>query len=82
VVFDEGHSLRNPKAAMTKIAAGLSADRRWVVTGTPIGGEATDLEGQFMALQLAPFDTPGFFRSRVKKPFHKYQAQSVWGQTG
>lgn len=65
VVFDEGHTLKNASSSTTKAAVAISAPNRWVVTGTPIGGEVTDLQGQFAALQLWPFNVPSWFMDNV-----------------
>ncbi|KAG6918560.1 hypothetical protein DXG01_013650 [Tephrocybe rancida] len=36
IILDEGHTIRNPKTKMAKAVFGLNAQRRWVLTGTPI----------------------------------------------
>lgn len=36
IILDEGHTIRNPQTKMAKAVCGLNAQRRWVVTGTPI----------------------------------------------
>lgn len=36
IVLDEGHNIRNPKTKMTKAVCNLTAQRRWVLSGTPI----------------------------------------------
>ena len=36
VILDEGHTIRNPKTKVAKAVCGLEAERRWVVSGTPI----------------------------------------------
>lgn len=33
VVLDEGHTIRNPSAQMTKAIVALKAERKWVVSG-------------------------------------------------
>ena len=36
VVIDEGHQIRNPKTKAAVAVSALKAERRWVLTGTPI----------------------------------------------
>lgn len=36
VIIDEGHQIRNPKTKAAIAVSALTAERRWVLTGTPI----------------------------------------------
>ena len=36
VVIDEGHQIRNPATKAAIAVSALTAERRWVLTGTPI----------------------------------------------
>ena len=36
VVIDEGHQIRNPKTQAAVAVSAVTAERRWVLTGTPI----------------------------------------------
>ena len=36
VILDEGHSIRNPRTKMAMAVCMLTAERRWVLSGTPI----------------------------------------------
>uniref|UniRef100_A0A1A8EJ16 Helicase-like transcription factor n=1 Tax=Nothobranchius korthausae TaxID=1143690 RepID=A0A1A8EJ16_9TELE len=43
VVLDEGHVVRNPNAQMSKAVLELKAQRRWILSGTPIQNSVKDL---------------------------------------
>ena len=36
VIIDEGHQIRNPATKAAVAVSALTAERRWVLTGTPI----------------------------------------------
>jgi len=42
IILDEGHEIRNPKAKIFKTLCGMSAEVRWVVSGTPIFNSMRD----------------------------------------
>jgi len=44
VIFDEAHHLRNPKTRAHKAAAALSADHKWMLSGTPIQNSLADVK--------------------------------------
>lgn len=43
IVLDEGHQIRNPKTKINKIARMLSAQYRWILSGTPIQNSSNDM---------------------------------------
>ncbi|KAL1703202.1 SNF2 family N-terminal domain-containing protein [Schizophyllum commune] len=64
IVLDEGHSIRNPRAKMTQACCALEADRRWVLTGTPI-----DLGSLLSFLRICkPLDEEDFFKRLLLRP--------------
>ena len=68
VVLDEGHIIRNPSAQMSKAAHALNAERRWVVTGTPIQNSMKDLWSLICFLKLEPFTDRQWWRRSIERP--------------
>ncbi|DBA72541.1 TPA: hypothetical protein ACH3X2_010298 [Trebouxia sp. C0005] len=69
LVLDEAHTAKSPKAGFTKVCAELASDNRWCATGTPAGGDITDLFGQFCVLNLQPFTDRTFFSVFVRSAY-------------
>ncbi|KIK94979.1 hypothetical protein PAXRUDRAFT_141720 [Paxillus rubicundulus Ve08.2h10] len=64
IILDEGHNIRNPKTKMAKAVCKLPAERRWVLSGTPI-----DLGSVLTFLQICrPLDNEDFFKRLVLRP--------------
>ncbi|KAI0093185.1 SNF2 family N-terminal domain-containing protein [Irpex rosettiformis] len=69
IILDEGHTIRNPKTKMAKACYGLTAQRRWVLTGTPIINSPKDLGSLLSFLQICrPLDNEDFFKRMVLRP--------------
>ncbi|GAA5833205.1 hypothetical protein JCM9279_001454 [Rhodotorula babjevae] len=68
VVLDEGHLIKNPKAKMTRACTQLKAERRWILSGTPIVNAAADLGTMLQFLHVCkPLDEPEVWKQRVTK---------------
>ncbi|BGP40520.1 hypothetical protein JCM10449v2_004482 [Rhodotorula kratochvilovae] len=66
VVLDEGHLIKNPKAKMTRACMELKAERRWILSGTPIVNAIGDLGTMVQFLHLCkPLDEPNVWRQCV-----------------
>ncbi|GAA5925522.1 uncharacterized protein JCM15063_005048 [Sporobolomyces koalae] len=69
IVIDEGHLIKNPKAKMSRAAAELTAERRWILTGTPIVNAAADLGAMIHFLRICkPLDDPEVWKRYVPMP--------------
>lgn len=69
IVLDEGHSIRNPRAKMSQACCALEADRRWILTGTPIINSPRDLGSMMSFLRICkPLDEEDFFKRLLLRP--------------
>ncbi|KAG5635503.1 hypothetical protein H0H81_011022 [Sphagnurus paluster] len=69
IILDEGHTIRNPKTKMAKAVCGLNAQRRWVLTGTPIINSPRDLRSILTFLQICrPLDNEEFYKRLLLRP--------------
>eukprot|EP00298_Acanthocystis_sp_HF-20_P003415 c13773_g1_i1.p1 GENE.c13773_g1_i1~~c13773_g1_i1.p1 ORF type:complete len:584 (-),score=185.95 c13773_g1_i1:27-1541(-) len=62
IVLDEGHCIKNSSTVCARSCHALLADRRWVLTGTPVQNSVKDLFSIFCFLKLKPYDCPHEFR--------------------
>ncbi|XP_074517605.1 helicase-like transcription factor [Sebastes fasciatus] len=68
VVLDEGHIVRNPNAQMSKAVLDLKAQRRWILSGTPIQNSVKDLWMLLAFLRLKPFDVKEWWNRVIQRP--------------
>nr|XP_019963813.1 PREDICTED: helicase-like transcription factor [Paralichthys olivaceus] len=68
VVLDEGHIIRNPNAQMSKAVLDLKANRRWILSGTPIQNSVKDLWMLVAFLRLKPFDVREWWNRVIQRP--------------
>ncbi|KAI0305630.1 SNF2 family N-terminal domain-containing protein [Multifurca ochricompacta] len=69
IVLDEGHNIRNPRTKMAKSVYALNAQRRWVLTGTPIINSPQDLGSVLTFLRVCcPLDNPDFQTRLLLRP--------------
>ena len=60
IALDEMQELRSSTTAVAKMCEALSADARWMVSGTPLytSGSIDDLNGELNFLGVIPFCCP------------------------
>ncbi|KAJ7324798.1 hypothetical protein JRQ81_017818 [Phrynocephalus forsythii] len=68
VVLDEGHTVRNPSAQQTKAVLDLDAQRKWILTGTPIQNSLKDLWSLLSFLKLKPFTDREWWHRTIQRP--------------
>ncbi|WVZ87282.1 hypothetical protein U9M48_033943 [Paspalum notatum var. saurae] len=68
VVLDEAHTIKSHQTQMAKGCCGLSAERRWCLSGTPIQNKIEDLYSYFRFLKYEPYSSFSSFRSMLQNP--------------
>ncbi|PON47927.1 Cdk-activating kinase assembly factor [Parasponia andersonii] len=68
VILDDAHVIRNTKALPTRAVCQLKANRRWVVTGTPIQDGAFDLFSFMVFLRFEPFSNESYWQNHIQIP--------------
>ncbi|KAL1918032.1 uncharacterized protein VTP21DRAFT_3298 [Calcarisporiella thermophila] len=68
VVLDEGHLIKNHSTKTAQACTALSAERRIILTGTPIQNSLNDLYSMLKFLHFSPLDDRDFWRSCIWRP--------------
>uniref|UniRef100_A0A3B1IMI6 Helicase like transcription factor n=1 Tax=Astyanax mexicanus TaxID=7994 RepID=A0A3B1IMI6_ASTMX len=68
VVLDEGHIIRNPDALQSKAVLSLNAERRWILSGTPIQNSVKDVWMLMCFLRLKPFAVREWWMRVIQRP--------------
>lgn len=69
VVLDEGHTIKNRATKAAKACYNIRADRRWVLTGTPIINKLEDLFSLIKYLRVEPWNNFSFWKTFITVPF-------------
>ncbi|KAG8948964.1 hypothetical protein FRC04_009165 [Tulasnella sp. 424] len=78
IILDEGHNIRNPKTKTSQALCELEAERRWVVTGTPIINSPNDLGSLLKFLKVCtPLDQHEYFNRLLGRPLSKADPQAA-----
>ncbi|XP_033759478.1 helicase-like transcription factor [Pecten maximus] len=77
VVLDEGHAIRNPNAQQTKAICQLKAERKWILTGTPIQNSMKDLWSLVNFLQINPFTDRQWWRRTIERPLDQGEESAL-----
>ncbi|KAF9518097.1 hypothetical protein BS47DRAFT_1359131 [Hydnum rufescens UP504] len=78
IVLDEGHTIRNAKTKQHEALCNLKAERRWVVTGTPIINSPKDLGSLLNFLKVCkPLDELDYFNRALIRPLSKGDPSSA-----
>ncbi|OWF44406.1 Helicase-like transcription factor [Mizuhopecten yessoensis] len=77
IVLDEGHAIRNPNAQQTKAICQLKAERKWILTGTPIQNSMKDLWSLVNFLQINPFTDKQWWRRTIERPLDQGEESAL-----
>ncbi|GAP87495.1 putative DNA repair protein rad5 [Rosellinia necatrix] len=69
IILDEAHSIKNRQSKTAKACYELSAEHRWVLTGTPIVNRLEDLFSLVRFLRVEPWNNFSFWRTFITAPF-------------
>ncbi|KAI0127347.1 SNF2 superfamily RAD5 protein [Xylariales sp. AK1849] len=69
IIIDEGHTIKNRSSKTAKACYELSAEHRWVLTGTPIVNRLEDLFSLVRFLRVEPWNNFSFWRTFITVPF-------------
>lgn len=69
VILDEGHHIKNRGSKTARACYDISAEHRWVLTGTPIVNKLEDLFSLVRFLGVAPWNNFSFWKTFITVPF-------------
>ncbi|KAK4167631.1 DNA repair protein rad5 [Cladorrhinum sp. PSN259] len=69
VILDEAHSIKNRQSKTARACYEISAEHRWVLTGTPIVNRLEDLFSLVRFLRVEPWNNFSFWRTFITVPF-------------
>ncbi|WCJ33311.1 DNA/RNA helicase protein [Euphorbia peplus] len=77
VILDEAHNIKNVNAQQSRAVTNLKAERRWVVTGTPIQNGSSDLFSFMVFLRFEPFEAQNYWKILVQRPLAREDTKAV-----
>lgn len=69
IILDEAHNVKNRQSKTAKACYELSAEHRWVLTGTPVVNKLEDLFSLVRFLRVEPWNNFSFWRTFITVPF-------------
>lgn len=76
ILVDECHQWKD-NSSLASVVGTISATHRASITGTPIGSQLSDLQGQMRYLRLHPFHRTEFFKNALNDPYSEHNTESL-----
>lgn len=77
IVLDEGHVIKNRNTITAKACYDLRAQRRWILTGTPIVNRLEDLYSLVKFLKAEPWNNFSFWKTFITVPFQNKEVSQA-----
>ncbi|CAG8539788.1 2666_t:CDS:1 [Funneliformis caledonium] len=77
VILDEGHIIRTKSTKQSIAAYNLNAERRWILTGTPIMNELNDMYSLIKFLRIAPFNEIEWWNRVFNRPIKAGDTEAI-----
>ncbi|XP_059277502.1 putative SWI/SNF-related matrix-associated actin-dependent regulator of chromatin subfamily A member 3-like 1 [Lycium ferocissimum] len=77
VILDEAHVIKNVNAQQSRAVNNLKANRRWLVTGTPIQNNSFDLYSLMAFLRFEPLSIKAYWNSLIQRPLAQGDEKGV-----
>ncbi|OEJ84976.1 ATP-dependent helicase ULS1 [Hanseniaspora osmophila] len=68
IILDEGQQIKNKSSKVSKTCCTLLAKYRWILTGTPIQNNMSDLYSLVRFLRIPPYNKEAYFQKEISNP--------------
>nr|CEL65251.1 TPA: AAR147Wp, related [Neospora caninum Liverpool] len=77
VVLDEGHIIKSAPSSQSQACCAINAERRWMLTGTPLQNDVSDAFALVKFLKIRPMGTAAWWNAHVAQPMERGQTAAA-----